>query len=76
MTVILTTCAVFGLTVSEAKTVEGGTCAVHVTAAAEVYKQTLEFVHRFCSRPYKQSVEFFCTWVGASARIETLEVSR
>ena len=29
MTLILTTCAVFGLTVSEAKTVEGGTCAVH-----------------------------------------------
>ena len=51
-TVIVSTCATFGLTVSEAKTdimclqtKGGGHVPVTVTAAGQVYKQTGEFVY-------------------------------
>ena len=52
MTVIVTACAAFGLTVSEAKTEimclqtkGGGHVPFTVTAAGQVYKQTVEFVY-------------------------------
>ena len=52
MTVIVTACDAFGLTVSEAKTEimclqtkDGGNVPFTVTAAGQVYKQTLEFVY-------------------------------
>ena len=52
MTVIVTACAAFGLTVSEAKTgimclqtKGGGYVPFTVTAADQVYKQTVEFVY-------------------------------
>ena len=52
MTVIVTACAVFGLTVSEAKTEimclqtnGGGHVPFTVTASGQVYKQTVEFVY-------------------------------
>ena len=52
MTVIVTACAAFGLTVSEPKTEimhlqtkGGGRATFTVTAAGQVYKQTVEFVY-------------------------------
>ena len=52
MTVIVTACAAFGLTVSEAKTEimclqtkGGGHVPFTVTAAGQVYKQTVEVVY-------------------------------
>ena len=52
MTMIVTACAAFGLTVSEAKTEimclqakGGGHVPFTVTAAGQVYKQTVEFVY-------------------------------
>ena len=52
MTMIVTTCAAFGLTVSEAKTEimclrtkDGGEVPLTVSAAGQVYKQTVEFVY-------------------------------
>ena len=52
MTVIVTSCAAFGLTVSEAKTEivclqtkGGGHVPFTVTAVGQVYKQTVEFVY-------------------------------
>ena len=52
MTVIVTACAAFGLMVSEAKTEimclqtkGGGHAPFTVTAAGQVYKQTVEFVY-------------------------------
>ena len=52
MKVVVTACAAFGLTVSEAKseimclqTKKGGNVPFTVTAAGQVYKQTLEFVY-------------------------------
>ena len=67
MTVIMAACAAFGLTVSEAKTEimclqtkGGGHVPFTVTAAGQVYKQTVEFVYLG----------------GLSAQIGTSEVSR
>ena len=52
MTVIVTACSAFGLTVSEAKTEimclqtkDGGNVSFTVAAAGQVYKQTIEFVY-------------------------------
>ena len=52
MTVIVTACSSFGLTVSEAKTEimcletkSGGKLSFTVNAAGQVYKQTIQFVH-------------------------------
>ena len=52
MTVIVTACAAFGLTVPEAtteimclRTKGGGHVPFTVTAAGQVYKQTVEFVY-------------------------------
>ena len=66
MTVIVTACAAFGLTVSEAKTEimclqtkGGGHVPFTVTAAGQVYKRS-----RLCTR------------AGLSAQIGTSEVSR
>ena len=67
MTVIVTACAAFGLTVSEAKTEitclqakGGGHVPFIVTAAGQVYKPRSSL----------------CTWAGPSAQIWTSEVSR
>ena len=64
--VIVTTCAAFRLTVSEAKpeimclqTKGGGHVPFTVTAAGQVYKRSS-----------------LCTWAGLSAQIGTSEVSR
>ena len=66
MTVIVTACAAFGLTVSEAKTEimclqtkGGGHVPFTVTAAGQVYKRSS-----------------LCTWAGLSAQLGTSEVSR
>ena len=66
MTVIMTPCAAFGLTVSEAKmaimrlqTKGKGYVPFTVTAAGQM-----------CIR------SILCTWAGLSAQIGTLEVSR
>ena len=52
MTVIVTACSVFGLTVSEAKTEimclktkGGGKVSFTINAAGQIYKQTVEFVY-------------------------------
>ena len=52
MTVIVTACSLFGLTVSEAKTEimrletkGGGNLSFTINAAGQVYKQTIEFVY-------------------------------
>ena len=52
MTVIVTACSAFGLTVSEAKTKimcletkDGGKVSFTINAAGQVYKQTIEFVY-------------------------------
>ena len=52
MTVIVTACSSFGLTVSEAKTEivslrakGGGKVSFTINAVGQVYKQTIEFVH-------------------------------
>ena len=67
MTVIVTACAAFGLTVSEAKTKimclkpkDGGNVPFTVTAAGQMHKQTTEL----------------CIWAGLSAQTGRAEVSR
>ena len=52
MTVIVTACSAFGLTVSEAKTAimrlqtkGGGKVPFTINAAGQVYKQTIKFVY-------------------------------
>ena len=66
MTVIVTACAAFGLTVSEAKaeimclqTKGGGHVPFTVSAAGQAYKWSS-----------------LCTWAGLSAQIGTSEMSR
>ena len=67
-TVIVTACATFGLTVSEAKT---------EIMCLQTKGGGKRAVHPYCSRPGVQTNgRVWCTWAGLPAKISTFEVSR